>query len=867
MTVQLDLAQAVLDGDLAARRRLVGPHRRLIDAWFSSLPGTSVAGDIAALVSQVLRHERDVASIPSPQIRLRLDERSIAEEALAQSHLRCARFGAAEHIVTISGDWAPEWLHGNPRWIDVACASPGPFRGGTPDEVTTFARPDTPVPIDPAVRALAPGLEQYRSRTQASAVRTAALGNPTSTLHVVLPTGSGKSLVGLVPGLLRKDGTTVVVVPTIALALDQERSLRDRFPTAGLPAELAYYGERTDGGKELIRERLRAGTQRVVFTSPESVVSGLSAPLHLLAASGGLTSVVIDEAHLVRSWGLDFRPEYQLVGALVSELRAVASASGHPEPRVIMLTATLAEEALELNDALFRGRSDSLFVGSSFLRTELRYLSGASWTAEERLGRVVESMRHLPRPAIVYTTRKADADEIARRLRDAGFARTDVFHGDVHETQRLRVLKRWSGTDGPTESDIVVGTSAFGLGVDQSDVRTVVHACVPASVDRYYQEVGRAGRDGHAAVALWLTAPDDVSQGRSIEGATLIGDEKAWLRWNSMRLGAVYPDPGGRSFAVDTTVVPPNLAYPSGKNRLWNRNTLTLMERAGLLTVQPTPPPRVERTPDEDDAAFERRRSVAWDPFSTHVVVQVDGQINLNHETFERHLGALRDRIRATERASQRRIDALLSREECWADLFASEYRLNDASVMHASLQVAAACSGCPATGHVRRPRYDAARPVVADAAMPRLASEVDTTLGALAAGGRVVIVTYTGSVRLKLQSLVQRAVSRGVRGILASPTLASSHAVTTTPQQAAPEGFVMVDTIDPRIPQVAFSVPTLILLDHGDVARLSWVSPSEGPLRIVVMPHELADPEKAGYTIANYRDPSWPLDEFLRRI
>ena len=147
------------------------------------------------------------------------------------------------------------------------------------------------------------------------------------------------------------------------------------------------------------------------------------------------------------------------------------------------------------------------------------------------------------------------------------------------------------------------------------------------------QEVGRAGRDGHAAVALWLTAPDDVSQGRSIEGATLIGDEKAWLRWNSMRLGAVYPDPGGRSFAVDTTVVPPNLEYPSDKNRLWNRNTLTLMERAGLLTVQPTPPPRVERTPNEDDAAFERRRSVAWDFFSTHVVVQVDGQINLNQET------------------------------------------------------------------------------------------------------------------------------------------------------------------------------------------------------------------------------------------
>lgn len=867
MTVQLDLAQAVLDGDLTARQQLSGPHRRLIDAWLSGLPGYAIAGDIAALVAQVLRHERDVASTPSPQIRLRLDDRNIAEDVLVHSNLRCARYGATEHIVTISGDWAPEWLRGDPRWIDVACASPGPFRGGTVDEVPTFSKPDAPVPIDPAVGALAPGLQEYRSRTQASAVRTAALGSPTSTLHVVLPTGSGKSLVGLVPGLLRTGGTTVVVVPTIALALDQERSLRDRFPTAGLPAELAYYGERADGGKELIRQRLQAGTQRVVFTSPESIVSSLSVPLHLLAAAGGLTSIVIDEAHLVRSWGLDFRPEYQLVGALVSELRAVAAASGHAEPRVIMLTATLAEEALELNDALFRGTTDSLFVGSAFLRTELRYLIGESWTCEERLARVVESMRHLPRPAIVYTTRKADADEIARRLREAGFARTDVFHGDVPESQRLRVLRRWSGTHGHTEADIVVGTSAFGLGVDQSDVRSVVHACVPASVDRYYQEVGRAGRDGHAAVALWLTAPGDVSQGRSIEGATLIGDEKAWLRWSSMRLRAVNPTSDGRSFAVDTTIVPPNLEHLSDKNRLWNRNTLTLMERAGLLAVQPTPPPQVARTSDEDDAAFERRRSAAWDFFSTHVVVQVDGQVNLNQETFERHLGALRDRIRATERASQLRIDALLAHEECWGRLFASEYRLNDASGMHATLQVAAACSGCPAARHAHRPRYDSAKPVVADAVMPQLPSDVDDALVNLAAGSRAVIVTYAGSVRLRLQNLVQRAVSRGIRGILASPTLVTSPAVNTTAAHTAPDGFVMVDSTASRIPQVVFSVPTLILLDRGDMARLSWVSPSEGPLRILVVPEDLADPDKPGYTIASYRSPIWPLEEFLRRI
>ena len=526
MTVEFDLAQAALEGDVTARTQLTGPHRRLVDAWLSGVPGPSIAGDIGALVSQVLRHERDVASISTPRIRLRLEDRAVPEEPLARCGLQCSRFGRREHVVTISAKWAPSWLLGDPRWIDVACASPGPFRGSTSDEVPTFARPDTPVPIDPAVRALAPGLQEYRSRTQATEVRTATLGDTSATLHVVLPTGSGKTLVGLVPGLLRQGGTTVVVVPTVALALDQERNLRQRFPDVGLPAELAYYGDRADGGKDLILQRLRSGTQRVVLASPEALVSGLSPALRTLTASGGLTSVVIDEAHLVRSWGLDFRPEYQLIGALVSELRAVASASGRRGPHIVLMTATLAEEALELNDALFRGSAESVFVGSTFLRTELRYLFAASSTREQRLCRLVESMHHLPRPTIVYASRRADTEEIATRLRQAGFARTDVFHGDLGDSQRLEVLRRWAGVNGATESDIVVGTSAFGLGVDQGDVRTVVHACVPASVDRYYQEVGRAGRDGHAAVALWLTAPHDLHQGRSIEGATHIGNER-----------------------------------------------------------------------------------------------------------------------------------------------------------------------------------------------------------------------------------------------------------------------------------------------------------------------------------------------------
>ncbi|MFF2345098.1 protein DpdF [Pseudarthrobacter sp. NPDC058119] len=867
MTIQFETVQRALDGDVSIRDSLTGPHRRLADAWLSDRPGAEIVADVAALISQVLRHEREVTSYNAPHLRLKLDERTIATDVLARSNLRCTRYGKTEHLVTVKETWAPEWLHGDPRWIDVACASPGPYRGGTPEEVPTYARPDDPVPADPALIAIAPSITKYRSKTQAAAVRTAILGNPKSTLHVVLPTGTGKSIVGLAPGMLHPAGNTLVVVPTIALALDQERTIHARFPGMNLPPELAYYGDRADGGKEAIRERLRAGTQRVVFTSPEAVTSGLAPALHALAARGTLTSIVIDEAHLVRSWGLDFRPEYQLVSALVSELRAIATASGHREPHVILLTATLSEEGLELNDALFRGSEKSTFVGSAFLRTELRYLMGASQSREERLDRIVEAMHHLPRPAIIYVARKLDAEEITARLKDAGFSRVGFFHGGVKEEKRLSILKGWSGSAGPSQLDVVVGTSAFGLGVDQSDVRSVVHACAPAFVDRFYQEVGRSGRDGHAAVSVWLTAPGDVNEGRSIEGSTLIGDEKTWNRWEGMRLHSAKVDSDSGLFVADTSVTPKHLTYMSDSNRLWNRNTLTLMERAGLVSIEATPPPDIQRNEDEDEANFEARRQKAWEEFRNHVRVRVNGTLNLDRATFEASLQQLRADIRATEKASHGRIDKLLARSECWAHVLASEYTFKDVGPMHAALAATPACSGCPAEQHTHRLRLDAPIPLVSDSGMPNLHRDVSDALKGLAAGGNVVIVSYAGSLRLLLKNLVQRCITNGVRGILASQSLITHPAVVSTASQSADEGLVCVDPITKGLPQISFATPTLILLDDTDSPNLSWLNPSSGPLRIVVVPESTEDPGKAGHKIMDYRSPHWGMHDFLRRI
>lgn len=865
MTDQWNLATANLAGVADNRDSLRGPHRRLVDAWFSDVPGLDIAGDFAALLGQILRHRRGTSGHSNHFVVLPLDQRGVPVETLRRANLDVTKFGLHEHRITLGPDWTPNWLRGDARWIDLACTSPNNFAGPAGD-VPTSARHDMAVPVDPAVAAIA-GIDAYRSRSQASAVRAAALGDAGDTLHVVLPTGTGKSLVGIAPGLLARNGLTVVVVPTIALALDQERQLHQRFPNQGLPNELAYFGDRAAAEKDAIKERIREGTQRVLFTSPEALVTGLAQLLRRLAARGELSHVVIDEAHLVRTWGLSFRPEFQVVASLVSELREVARAQGVNPPHVALLTATLSRQGLLLNDGLFAGSGNSLFVGSTFLRTEIRYLFAPPVPNEERLDRVVEALHHLPRPAIVYTTKKDSADTLAARLRQAGFGRTAVFHGDVRADDRLEILRAWSGDKGPTSVDVVVGTSAFGLGVDQSDVRTVIHACVPASVDRFYQEVGRGGRDGHAAMSVWIPSLVDAQEGRSIENATVLGDTKSWGRWDAMRTACLANDPSRRELVLDTSTVPPWLDYPSDSNQLWNRNTLVLLQRAGVLDIVDTPPPLLERAADEVETAWQQRIDVAWSEYVKQATVRIHSGIgNVDQATVLSAIDRVRCEIRDSESDSRNRIERMFGLDECWGSILSEEYAYEDVGAMHALQVVAAACSGCPAAGHVHELSYRAARPVVQEASLPTLHRVVSPTLAAMANGGQTLIVTYPeGDLRIHLAELVTKAVTHGVRGILASASLAGVPAVANAGRSAS-EGLVAIDPIVAGPPR-QFPIPTLVLLDPTDQPQLSWLAGQAGSLRIVVLPENTSDPQYPDQPVKSIRVPHWTLSYFLRSL
>jgi hypothetical protein len=757
----------------------------------------------------------------------------VAAEDWGRAHLSLSFQG---DVVKVSASaWHPEWLAG--------------AKGEAPDDSLHDPVPrrnDDPVEGDPMLRKL--GLEDYQSQAQCEATRTIACAPPGSTVVINLPTASGKAFCALAPALVPmpdrsgRYGTSPVIVPTVALALDLEARIQRVLG----PSPVAYRPDDPEEVKRFLRASCSAGAQGPVLVSPESANGSLRASLERAASDGLLRYFVIDEAHIVRAWGDGFRPAFQCLAGLRRDLLRRALEAGHKPFVTVLMSATLTAGHLELFREIFppEGQAPFQHVHAVRLRPEPSYWLAHAPSVAQRTQWLLEAVRHLPRPLILYVVKRADATRWAAQLRDAGFARVGLMMGETEWDERRQLLSDWNAD----RIDVVVATSAFGLGVDKPNVRAVLHAALPEGVDRFYQDVGRAGRDGRASLSLMVWCASDFKTAGGLIAKKYIGVDRGFQRWQAM-LQSKKLLPGGR-IALETTVPPTNekddLDMENEENERWNVRTVLLMARAGLLDLDSA------QVTDEHD---EPVRGVV-------TVCNVD-PAHATRDLWEARVERRRQGLKAEDRAARVLLERLVrmggegrSPGECIATILRDCYR------MDGGVRVVRSCGGCPHCRAQGAPRQ-AGRLVahqLPDEPFPP--SSVGSQLNRLLAGGRAGLI-LTPSVadieelRPRLARLASWLLDQGCVNLVAPEVVWKALAAPELGDElrANPHWMVLSHRSVPARTEICARQPTAIFVLE-EIAE-SWPKVWEAledrdpssPRLVVVLPEDASEPE------ANRRD------------
>ncbi|MFO1431285.1 MAG: protein DpdF [Candidatus Competibacteraceae bacterium] len=751
--------------------------------------------------------------------------------------------------------WRPDWLPGADVYpVDQAAMSARSCQSS----------PRTQLPTDAFLARV--GVSTYRSLGQCRATRAILTAPPGATVLVTLPTGEGKSLLFQLIDRVgfpeqQSPGVTLVIVPTITLAIDHEKSARKLPDRLNQPLDqpLAYVGD--DTRKARIRDAIRAGQQGLCFAAPEAACGPLRSALSAAAKAGRLRALVVDEAHIVDSWGTDFRTDFQLLSGLWAEL--VASSPVQHRPRTLLLSATLTQTAVDTLRQLFTDdKTPFALVGAARLRPEIEFWVAPLTDSITRHQRCFDALAHLPRPAILYVTTVRDAEAWGYDLKQQGYRSLRVVTGNTAAGDREQTLAAWR--DGNV--DLVVATAAFGMGVDYAHVRAIVHACIPETLDRFYQEVGRSGRDGCASLSLLLPAHDDLKIAFSLNQKTIISVERGLTRWRAL-FDHFRPGRDLHERIIDLNT-PPSLA-PGDidmlgiRNADWNARTLALMARAGLIRLQgsvlPTEAPAEQNT--EALAGYLQR------------VYLLDDSHYLS-ERWQQVIEPLRQHIYQANRTSLRRMLSILRPENCMARLASDLYTVQLNGNTHRTAMVCSGCAWCRAHPTERTPTEPAhllpLPQLCGQGFRPPAAGLFDSRRVALVFYQQDELTGRRGQRRLAdaIEQLVIQGLTRLIGigdGLTPLRSVLQERLSDRIVFWAEIDKVLHLPTLDANIPRG----PELLIVSEAQNLRLVTLRPRcPGQERLLLVPYYLPDP---GTPQRRLRDvhamPGYSLEDFIRKV
>lgn len=372
----------------------------------------------------------------------------------------------------------------------------------------------------------------------------------------LMPTGGGKSVCFQIPAMMN-EGICLVISPLVALMKDQVANLQKR----DIKAIALTGGIRSEEMIDLL-DNCQFGNYKFLYLSPERLQSDWilerikNLPINL---------ITIDEAHCVSQWGHDFRPAYLKISSLKKHF---------PKTPFLALTATATPKVKEdiINEL---GLHNPRIFEKSFARENIAYMV---FEVEDKLFRIEQILKKNPEPSIIYVRNRKSCLEVCSQLQSLGFKAT-YYHGGLSSKEKDKNMQLWMNE----EVQVIIATNAFGMGIDKANVKTVIHIQLPENLENYYQEAGRAGRNGEKAYAVLLTSPSDILQTEN-QFINILPDKK-FLNQMYVKLCNYFQIAYGEGINEQFTFNLNHFCIKYGFPILKTYNAMQFMDRQGILTL------------------------------------------------------------------------------------------------------------------------------------------------------------------------------------------------------------------------------------------------------------------------------------------